>query len=112
MVTILLLLSFPLYASFPVCTSVPLCASFPLCASSIYFLSMLPSKRGGERGKGREERGEREGERVRINRLIFCVFLKEERREREREQKKEKEALASPFVSIFKIDYPCNLQDP
>ena len=40
---------------------------------------MLPSKRGGERGKGREERGEREGERVRINRLTFYVFLKEER---------------------------------
>jgi len=40
---------------------------------------MLPSKRGGERGKGREERGEREGERVRINRLTFYVFLKSER---------------------------------
>jgi len=58
--------------------------------------------------------GERDGrrERVRINRLTFYVFLKEEReREREREQK-EREALASPFASIFKIDYPCDLQHP
>jgi len=40
------------------------------------------------------------------------VFSKEGRREREREQKKEREALASPFASIFKTDYPCDLQDP
>jgi hypothetical protein len=37
-------------------------------------------------------------------------FLKKEE-EREREQK-EREALAFPFVSIFKTDYPYDLQDP
>jgi len=44
------------------------------------------------------------------------VFFKEGRREREeaeeereRKQKKEREALASPFTSIFKTDYPCDL---
>jgi len=44
--------------------------------------------------------------------VFFKEGIREREREREREQKKEKEALASPFVSIFKIDYPCNLQDP
>jgi hypothetical protein len=62
---------------------------------------MLPSERGGERGKERESKNKQ---------TCLVCFLKEE--ERERKQKKEREALASPFTSIFKTDYPCDLQDP
>jgi hypothetical protein len=41
------------------------------------------------------------------------MFFKEERREREREGAEEGERGASfPLTSIFKTDYPCNLQDP
>jgi hypothetical protein len=58
-----------------------LCVLPSLCASSIYFLSMLPSKRGG-----REGRRERESKNKQT--YLLC-FLK--KREREREQKKERE---------------------
>jgi len=39
--------------------------------------------------------------------IVNCYKKKGE--EREREQKQEREALASPFASIFKTDYPCDL---
>jgi hypothetical protein len=57
-----------------------------------------------------KEGGGREGERESKNKqtCLVCFLKKEE----EREQKKEREALDSPFVSIFKTDYPCDLQDP
>jgi hypothetical protein len=65
---------------------------------------MLPSERGRERWKERESKNK--------STYLLCFFNGREReREREREQK-EREALASPFASIFKIDYPCDLQHP
>jgi hypothetical protein len=53
-----------LYILPSLCAFFLLYTSFLLYTFSIYFLSMLPSKRGG---------GERR-ERVKINRLTFCVF--------------------------------------
>jgi hypothetical protein len=79
-----------------------------LCAFFIYFISMLPSERGGERGKERESKNkstyllcflkEEEGRRERENKqtYLLCFFKKEGERERERE------ALASLLQASLK----------
>jgi hypothetical protein len=76
---------------------------------------MLPSKRGGE--KERESmnkqtyllcflKKEGDRDRMRINRLIFCVFERRKKREGERveEEGGVRETLAPPFTRVFKTD--------
>ena len=76
------------------------CVLPSLCASSLYFISMLPSERGGEGRRGREGRRERESK----NKLTYLLyFLKEERRrERERERVRESKNKQTCLVCFLK----------
>jgi hypothetical protein len=52
-------------------------------------------------------------DRVRINRLTFCVFKEGRRREREGEEGGGgKRGVSLPLFKGLETDYPCDLQHP